>query len=178
MKPDELKLIDVKKENLELVLGNLSIAKKVFNNADFITPTDLQIIVIKTVNYYKVTLWDSTIDDFNKDLLFSCIFKDTKDLNEKWLKVNKINSILETIIIKVWDENSNFTKKWESVKNIIKYFEFLKYSWVLKEEAIAFIDGLELLDDPKPTGSPIDDEMEALRKVFDDFNPFGWWFSK
>ena len=191
MNSNDLKLKDVKTEELEVVFSNLTTARKAFNNADFITPTDIQRTVLMTVKYYKIALWDNTVNDFNKDLFFSCIYKDTKKLNERWLKLSKMNSSLENTITIIWDKNREFKTKWEDFKNIIKYFEFLKDSWVSKEEAMVFIDSLDFSSEEEPenkktTSSSIDDEMEMLRKMFDNgenspfgnFGGFGGWFWK
>jgi len=146
MKVDNLRLKNVKKDYLEILLSNLNDVEKFFNNADFITPTEIQIIMIQTVNYSKNTLWITEIETFNKDLLFSCIYKDIKLLDDKIDSI-KLNNILNIIITKVWDENSNFSKIWMDVENIIKYFEYLKYSNIQKDEALTFLESLKLKDE-------------------------------
>ena len=181
MNSNELKLKDVSLVNLELVIDHLSVAQKAFNNSDFITPTDIQLVILKVVKHYKITLWEDNIDIFNKDVLFSCIYKDIKSLNEWGVSWDKLIKILNTIITNVWDNNSNFTKKSDSLLNIIKYFEYIKFSWVSKTEANIFINSLEFKSKPKPNSNnerdtTIDDGLGSIRNMFDknnDSNPFG-----
>lgn len=169
-------LKDVNRDNLQIVINNPRIVDKVFKNADFINATELQIVVIKTIEYSKNTLGIETIEDFYEELYFASLYKDIINLN-KSMDWKELYNTLWKIIKKIWDENSNFKKIWKSMENIVHYFQQLHNYWVTKLEITNFINEISYIyeEDEEENFSPwdVDNFMKNDNSIIDDlFNIF------
>ena len=172
MNLNELKLKDVEAEYLDVLLQKLNSVTDIYKNPEAIHP-DVEIVMINTVKYFKTTLKIETIEEFNNDLLFSCIYKEINKLNEIVLP-KVLNKNLITIITNVWENNSNFSKLLPEYNNIVRYLEYMKFNSIPKDDVIYFVDDFNLIDENSNKKSfndfpnELDEIFEGVSKKIDN----------